>query len=178
MIEVYLRLAAIFFKIGLFTVGGGYAMLPLIQEETTHYGWLTIGEFADIIAISEMTPGPIAVNTATFVGYRVGGVLGSVVATIAVALPSLLIVVLISKFLSRFSSSPVTEWVFKYLRPAVVGLIASAALFLGQSTLFPGWDIDFRATLITVVVGFGLFKFKLHPIWALLGAGLMGLVLF
>ncbi len=178
MIELLLLLGGAFFQIGLFTIGGGYAMLPLIQQATARHGWLTASEFTDILAISEMTPGPIAINAATFVGYRVAGVWGSAVATISVALPSLILVIIISKFLSRFRSNAVVDAIFKILRPTVVGLIAAAAFLLGTSTLFPGWHADFKAIGIALVVGFGLFKFKIHPIWALLAAGLMGVLLF
>ena len=99
---IYLELLFKFFRIGLFTIGGGYAMLPLMQHEIEINNWITSQEFVDIIAIAEMTPGPIAINAATFIGYRVGGVLGSVVATTAVVLPSLLIILLLSRILARY----------------------------------------------------------------------------
>ena len=129
-----------FFKIGLFTFGGGYAMISLIQGEVVNrYHWLTSGLFTDIVAISQMTPGPIGIISATYVGYTcvvIAGyghgwaVLGSVTATFAVVLPSFILMLLISKFLMKFKNHPVGEHVFQGLRPAVVGLLAAAALLL------------------------------------------------
>ena len=112
----YLRLMGVFFKIGLLTIGGGYAMLPLIQREIIDRGWLTAREFVHIITIAEMTPGPIAINAATFVGYRLAGVKGSVLTTTAISLPSLLIILAVSKFLTHFEDHPTVQKVFYGLR--------------------------------------------------------------
>ena len=135
-------LIASFFKIGLFTFGGGYAMLSMIQGEVvTRYGWLTSQEFTDIVAISQMTPGPIGINSATYVGYTTiaahygtsMGVLGSCIATFAVVLPSFILMLTISKFFLKYQKHPAVEAVFSGLRPAVVGLLASAALEIGRA---------------------------------------------
>ena len=137
---LYVKLFYSFFKIGLFGFGGGYAMISLIQGEVVNrYHWLTSGQFTDIVAISQMTPGPIGINSATYVGYtsvvNAGyghgwAVLGSVTATFAVVLPSFILMLLISRFLMKFKNHPVVEHVFQGLRPAVVGLLAAAALLL------------------------------------------------
>lgn len=133
---VFLQLFYTFFKIGLFGFGGGYAMLSMIQGEVvTRYGWLTAQEFTDIVAISQMTPGPIGINSATYVGYTTiadcygtsYGILGSIIATFAVVLPSFLLMLTISKFFLKYQKHPSVEAVFSGLRPAVVGLLASAA---------------------------------------------------
>lgn len=140
MIALYLKLFWTFFKIGLFGFGGGYAMISMIQGEVvTNYHWLTPGQFTDIVAISQSTPGPIGINSATYVGYSsvvnagfdpLFGVIGSAVATFAVVLPSFVLMLLISKFLMKYKNHPYVENVFKGLRPAVVGLLAAAALLL------------------------------------------------
>jgi len=121
-VENLIKLFISFFKIGAFSFGGGYAMLPLIKEEIIDvHGWLTNTEFIDIIAISEMTPGPIAINSATFLGYKVAGVLGSVVATIAVVLPSFIVMSILYHFIVKFKNTPYLEWVFSGIRPVVLG---------------------------------------------------------
>lgn len=140
MIILFLRLFWTFFLIGLFGFGGGYAMISMIQGEVvSHYHWLTTGEFTDIVAISQSTPGPIGINSATYVGYssvvnagysHAWGVLGSFIASFAVVLPSFVLMVLISKFLMKYRHHPSVEHVFQGLRPAVVGLLAAAALLL------------------------------------------------
>ncbi len=129
---IYLQLFYTFFKIGLFGFGGGYAMLSMIQGEVvTRYGWVSSQEFTDIVAISQMTPGPIGINAATYVGFTsTGSVWGSIIATFAVVLPSFILMLTISKFFLRYQKHPVVESIFDGLRPAVVGLLASAALVL------------------------------------------------
>ena len=126
---IYLQLFYTFFKIGLFGFGGGYAMLSMIQGEVvTRYGWVSSQEFTDIVAISQMTPGPIGINAATYVGFTsTGSVVGSVIATFAVVLPSFILMLTISKFFLKYQKHPVVESIFSGLRPAVVGLLASAA---------------------------------------------------
>src|SRR5699024_9078016 len=120
---ILLKLFLSFFKIGAFTFGGGYAMIPLIQKEViTNQQWLTTREFIDIIAVAEMTPGPIAINSATFLGYKVSGVFGSVVATLGVVLPSFIVIGIIFYFLSKFRESSNVEQAFKGIRPVVLGL--------------------------------------------------------
>ena len=127
---IFLQLFYTFFKIGLFGFGGGYAMLSMIQGEVvTRYEWLTAQEFTDIVAISQMTPGPIGINAATYVGYTAtGSVFGSIIATFAVVFPSFILMLTISKFFLKYQKHPVVEAVLSGLRHAVVSLLASAAL--------------------------------------------------
>ncbi|MDD3335027.1 MAG: chromate transporter, partial [Eubacteriales bacterium] len=126
---IYLELFWSMFQIGLFSVGGGYVAIPLIQHQIVElHGWLTATEFTDIITIAEMTPGPIAINSATFVGIRVGGMLGALVSTFACVLPSCVIVVLLAKLYYRYRNLNAIQYVLEGLRPAVVAMIASAGL--------------------------------------------------
>lgn len=171
---IYLKLFLSFFKIGAFSFGGGYAMLPLIQEEIIDiHGWLTGQEFIDVIAISQMTPGPIAINSATFLGYKVGGVLGSVIATIAVVFPSFIIMLTIVHFFNKFKDSPYVIWAFKGIRPVVLGLIASAGVAVAMDTY-----VDLKSILISVGIFLLLTYKKLHPILAVVLAGVLGVILF
>lgn len=163
-----------FFKIGAFSFGGGYAMFPLIEKEIiSGHRWISSREFVDIIAISEVTPGPIAVNSATFLGYRVGGVLGSAVATLGVILPSFIVMSLIFHFVSRFKDSEYSGWVFGGIRPVVLGLIASAA-FSVAGTAF----VDIKSVVIAILL-FYLVTFRnLNPIKAIVLAAGLGIILY
>ena len=173
--NIYVKLVIAYLKIGLFGFGGGYAMLSLIQKEIVQSGWITNNMFTDIVAISQMTPGPIGINSATYVGYVVtGNVWGSILATLTVVLPSFLLVLYASHFLRRHKDSPVIKGIFMGLRPVVVGLIASAALLLMNEENF----IDYKSYLI-FAVAFGLtWKFKIHPILMIVLAGMAGLMLY
>ena len=173
---IYLQLFWTYCKIGLFGFGGGYAMLSLIQNEVVEkHAWLTAGEFTDIVAISQMTPGPIGINSATYIGYTVtGSVLGSVIATFAVCLPSFIIVLLIARAYKKFSSNRWVNYALLGLRPVVVGLIASAALLLMNQENF----IDYKSIII-FATAFILTKFlKIHPILMIVLAGISGLLLY
>lgn len=189
---LYLQLFYTFFKIGLFGFGGGYAMLSMIQGEVvTRYGWLTAQEFTDIVAISQMTPGPIGINSATYVGYtsliNAGyspwmGILGSITATLAVVLPSFILMLTISKFFLKYQKHPKVEAVFSGLRPAVVGLLASAALVLMNAENFssPSQDAySFIVSCLIFLVAFvGTRKYKLNPIGMIVACGIAGLILY
>lgn len=181
-----------FLKIGLFSFGGGYGMLSVIQGEVvTRHAWLTSSEFTDIVAISQMTPGPIGINSATYVGYTAVlnsgaaewlAVIGSIVASFAVMLPSIVLMLLISRFFIKYSKHPDVEAVFKALRPTVVGLIASAALLLMTEENF-GSPVDsplqFWVSVALFVVAFVAMKFfKASPILILLLAGAFGGVFY
>ncbi|MDR1180058.1 MAG: chromate transporter, partial [Spirochaetales bacterium] len=131
MISV-LQLVWSFFKIGLFSYGGGYAMVPMMQSEIVSHNWIPIREFADIVAISQMTPGPIAVNAATYIGYRVAGIFGSAAATLGVTLPSFILVILVTHFLQKFKESHTVNSILTGIRPATVGLIAAAVIFFAR----------------------------------------------
>lgn len=173
---IYLQLFYTYFKIGLFGFGGGYAMLSLIQHEVVEkYGWLTSAEFADVVAISQMTPGPIGINSATYIGYSVtGSVWGSALATFSVCLPSFIIVLLIAHFYTKFRNNKYVNYAFTGIRPVTVGLIASAALLLMNPENF----VDYKSILI-FAVSFVLVMFaKIHPILMILLAGISGLFLY
>ncbi len=173
---IYLQLFITYFKIGLFGFGGGYAMLSLIQHEVVdQYGWITQQEFTDIVAISQMTPGPIGINSATYIGYTVtDSVFGSLVATFAVCLPSFIIVLAIARVFTKFKDNQYVEDAFKGLRPATVGLIAAAALLLMNPENF----IDYKSIII-FGASFALTMFcKVHPILMIVIAGLAGLLLY
>jgi len=173
---VYWQLFWTYCKIGLFGFGGGYAMLSLIQNEVVEkHGWLSGGEFTDIVAISQMTPGPIGINSATYIGYTVtGNVLGSIVASFAVCLPSFIIVLLIAKAFQKFRSNKWVNYAFLGLRPVTVGLIASATLLLMNKENFT----DYKSFII-FAVAFVLTKYyKVHPILMILLAGLSGLLIY
>ena len=195
---LFLQLFGTFFVIGLFTFGGGYAMISLIQAQvvTTH-GWLTESGFADIVAISQMTPGPIGINTATYVGYDVLlqsggspllGVLGSATATFALMLPSFILVLLIVRFYTQFRRNRVFEGVLSVLRPAVVGLIGAAAVLLVVSTDWVGLTpvfsivrdniVDWKSWLLLGGAFAATYWGKVNPILVILAGGLLGLLLY
>jgi chromate transporter len=156
MIENYLKLVWAYLKIGLFGFGGGYAMLSLIQREVVDSGWITSQMFTDIVAISQMTPGPIGINSATYIGYVVtGSVLGSLVTTLTVVLPPFILTLIAAHYIERHKQSPFIKGAFMGLRPVVVGLIASAALLLmifltaSMSAFVPSWAVAVALTPIS-----------------------------
>jgi len=133
--NIYLDLFVTFFKMGLFTFGGGYAMLPLIQSEVAAHGWLEVEEIVNFVAISESTPGPFAINMATFIGMNQGGVLGAAVATLGVVMPSFIIILLVAHFFEKFKNSHVMKGLMTGLRPAAVGLIGAAVITMAYTVL-------------------------------------------
>lgn len=185
---IYMQLLTSFMKIGLFSFGGGYAMIPLIQKEIESHGWLSASEFVDIIAIAEMTPGPIAVNSATFVGYRAAGILGGLIATIGVAIPSLVLILIVSKYFFKFQNHPLNKMLFYGIRPVIVGLIFTAAVFVAQTAFFkegatfdlnslmasPFSIVDLKSVIIFAFTLIGLIKFKINPILIIILSGLLG----
>lgn len=192
MILLFLQLFWTFFKIGLFGFGGGYAMISMIQGSVvTDYRWMTNGQFTDIVAVSQMTPGPIGINSATYVGYTsvvnagydpVWGVVGSVISTFAVVLPSFILMLLISKFLMKFKENPMVESVFSLLRPAVVGLLIAAALCLMTPENFSSPSLNPWQFWLSV----GLFLFtliaqkvyKMSPVLLICVSAVAGIILF
>jgi len=181
---LYLQLFYTFFKIGLFGFGGGYAMLSMIQGETvTRYGWLTPQEFTDIIAISQMTPGPIGINSATYVGFiATGSVWGSIIATFAVVLPSFILMLTISRFFLKYQKHPLVEAVFSGLRPAVVGLLAAATLVLMNSENFSSPNenpFNFTISCLLFLLTFiGTHRYKINPIVMIILCGISGALLY
>jgi len=181
---IYLQLFYTFFKIGLFGFGGGYAMLSMIQGEVvTRYDWVSTQEFTDIVAISQSTPGPIGINAATYVGFTAtGSIWGSVIATFAVVLPSFILMLTISKFFLKYQKHPVVESIFNGLRPAVVGLLASAALVLMNVENFGSPTEDTYSFVISIIIFLiafiGTRKYKANPILMIIACGIAGLLLY
>ena len=181
---IYWQLILVYLKIGMFGFGGGYAMLSLIQYEVVdHYHWLTLQQFTDVVAISQMTPGPIGINAATYVGFTsTGSIWGSVIATFAVVLPSFILMLTISKFFLKYQKHPAVESVFSGLRPAVVGLLASAALVLMNTENFGSPTKDTYTFVISVIIFLVAFigtkKYKANPILMIIACGIAGLILY
>ena len=198
MIALLAQLFLTFFLIGMFTFGGGYAMLSLIQAEVVvKHAWLSESMFADIVAISQMTPGPIGINCATYVGYDVlttsgaghlMGIVGSLTATLAIMLPSFIIVLLLVRFYNRVKGSPMFEGVMSVIRPAVVGLIGAAAIVLmfkvDWNGLIPSLHVveenfpDWKSWCLFAAAFLASFKFKVNPILLIVLSGVMGLLLY
>ncbi len=173
---IYLELFFTFFKIGLFGFGGGYGMLSLIQHEVVErHSWISATEFTDIVAISQMTPGPIGINSATYIGYSAThSIAGSCVATLAVMLPSFIIILTLCHFFAKFKNNCDVQNIMSGLRPAVVGLIAAAALLLMNTENFTDY-----LSWVFFGVAFVLNKyFKAHPILIIILAGLAGWVVY
>jgi len=195
---IYIMLMWTFFKIGLFSFGGGYAMIPLIQSEIEVHGWVEAQEFADIVAISQMTPGPIAVNAATYIGFKTAGVLGSAFATLGVSLPSFILITIVAKFVEKFKESTFFESVLRGIRPVTIGLISSAVIFFAEMSIFKdelpfdrlrgifvgsfmnpleGIQIVPGALAICIIILIAVKRFKMNPILAVICSGILGIVL-
>lgn len=169
-----------FAKIGALSIGGGLAMVPFIQDEViVAHAWMTHSEFNNILAISNMTPGPIAVNSATYVGYKVGGFWGSVAATVGVALPSFIMILLIATFFIKLYEKKTVKNMFRGLRPAVVGLIAVFAI---KSIITDVWDfnsaINIKPVLIYLVSFVSLFHKKVDPMYVIIASAIVGILIF
>ena len=177
--SIYLKLIWAYLKIGLFGFGGGYAMLSLIQREVVDSGWISSTTFTDIVAISQMTPGPIGINCATYAGYlATGGVLGSLVATVAVVLPSFIIMLIVAKMLAKFKNNVYVEGALRGLRPVVVGLIAAAALLLMNEENFGEHCADYVSWLIFAVAFVAVKFLKINPILMIVLAAVAGLIIY
>ncbi len=175
--NIYLQLIWAYFKISIFGFGGGYAMLSLIRHEIMGPGWITEQMFTDIVAISQMTPGPIGINSATYIGYTATGntVLGAIIATTAVVLPSFFLVLFTSRFIQRHKDSAIIKGIFAGLRPVVVGLIGSAALLLMNRENFQ----ELWSSITICVVAFILaYFYKLHPILIVTLAAIAGYLIY
>lgn len=188
---IYLRLIWSYLKIGFFGFGGGYAMLALIENEIVTPGWITEQMFTDIVAISQMTPGPIGINSATYIGYvapmassamlnhPVFGILGSLLCTLVVVLPSFVLVRYTGHYIARHRNSVALKGIFSGLRPVVIGLIASAALLMMNGANFGTTATDVTKSIALCVAALALTLFtKIHPIILIILAGIAGLILF
>jgi chromate transporter len=175
-----------FFQVGLFSFGGGYAALPLIQQQVLEFhSWLTPTEFMDILTISQMTPGPIAINTSTFVGTKVAGIPGAITATVGCVTPSCIIVLILATLYYKYKGLSMVQGIIKGLRPAVVALIASAGLSILLTALFNKnlfqvrlADLNWIAAAIFLSSLFLLRKFKMNPIHVMLLAGIAGVIIY
>lgn len=171
---ILLQLLVSFFTVGFFSYGGGYAMIPLIEREIVQrQQWLSAREFLDILAIAEITPGPVAINSATFVGYRMAGVLGSVMATLGVVLPSLLVIGILSFLYIKYQGAPWLKAAFAAIRPMVVVLILMAAINIGTRTIYDTYSTVVAATALVLML-----KTRVNPILLLVLSGVVGVVLF
>ncbi len=184
----YLLLFLEFFKIGLFAVGGGLASIPFLYDLAEKYAWFTKKDVVDMVAISESTPGPIGLNMATYVGYTTAGPIGSIISSIGAIIPGIIIVLIVSKVLTQFHDNKYVTSAFYAIRPAVTALIAVACLEVLKVSVL-NWDvftiandltqlIDYKATVLFVVVLFLVFKFKKHPVYYIAGCALIGIFLF
>ena len=173
---IYIQLFYTFFIVGLFTFGGGYAMLSLIQNEVVvNHAWITAQEFTDMVAISQMTPGPIGINSATYVGYAVtGNIFGSLLATIAVSLPSFIIILSICRIYEKFKKSNVFASLMKTLRPVVIGMIGAAAGILVTKENF----IDWTSWILFAGAFIGAQWLKINPILLIIAGGVIGYIIY
>ncbi|MBW6410427.1 chromate transporter [Clostridium weizhouense] len=169
---ILIKLFLAFLKIGTFSFGGGYAMIPFIQKEIIdNNGWLTVNNFMDIIGISQMTPGPVAINSATFVGFKVAGVMGSLFATIGVMTTSFVLVSIVSRTLNKFKDSTVLKAALLGMRPILIALILQAFFNLAKEAY-----IDIKSVVITLIISGMLLSKKIHPIISIVFSGILGII--
>lgn len=170
--RTYMEMFIIFFKIGAFTIGGGYAMLPLIEREIVDKkSWIEKEEYLDMIALAQSSPGPIAVNTSVFVGYKIGGGLGVLATTLGAVLPSFLIILLVASFFVGLQDNPIVERVFKGIRPAVVALIAAPVIRMGKDA-----KINKKTVIIPIVVAILVGFLKVTAIIVIIISALLGVI--
>lgn len=171
---ILLKLFISFFKVGVFGFGGGYAMLPLIEREmVTNNHWLNYREFIDIIAISQMTPGPIAINSATFVGYKMAGFAGSCIATIGVVSFSFVLVSIATHYVEKFKDSKALKSILLGMKPALIGLILAAFVSLAKESY-----TDATSLIIGAIAAVFLFSKKVHPIIVIVLSGILGIIFY
>lgn len=170
-----IQLFVLFFRIGLFSFGGGLAMLPLIFQSVSSFHIMDRQTFSDLVALSQVTPGPVAVNAATFVGLKNAGIAGAAVATLGVSLPSFLIMLAVMRVMDRYYHSLAVQGMLRGIRPVVVGLIAAAGVMVAETTFSFAWNAEnllMAGIAVTVAVLSG--KTRIHPVWMMLAAGAVG----
>lgn len=190
---IYLDLFLTFLKISFFNFGGGYAMISIIQNELISNQWLTSSEFANIIAISQITPGALAINSATFVGFSVAGVLGAFVATAAIPMPSLFFSIIISQQLQKFKDNPIVKGIFYGIRPVVIGLIINAVILVAETSILqtelskgmlsnlfkhPLQVINIGSIIILCLIIIAAVKYKVNSIQIIIGSAILGVIVF
>ena len=181
--SIYLHLFLTFLSIGAFTFGGGYAMLPLIQKAVLDNQWLTEEAIVNFIAVSESTPGPFAINIATYVGMETGGFLGAICSTLGVVTPSLVIILIVARIYKQFQESEIVKGCMSGLRPTVIGLIGAAVLTIGKTVFFPDGfavaNIDLYNMIVSLIICaigiFLIFKKKVHPIILIVVSAILGI---
>lgn len=184
---IYWKLLLSFLQVGLFSFGGGYGILPVIQQQVvTQNHWLTMKEFTDVVTISQMTPGPIALNASTFVGMKMAGIMGAVVATFGCAFPTAVLALIVGHYYYKYREMTLVKGIFEGLRPAIVSLIASAGMSILFLSLFNTEvftlgvlsHIDWKAVFMFIISLFVLRKWKTNPIYIMLGCGAAGAVVY
>ena len=179
---ILLDLFLTFLKIGAFTFGGGYAMFPLIQEAVLEHGWLSEELLIDFVAISESSPGPFAVNIATYIGSEVGGVLGSILATLGVVLPSFIIILIVAKFFTKFKDNKYIKGIMSGLKPCVIGLIGSAVISMALTVFVPNGfknmviNSELIISIVVFLISMLLVSKKKHPIMVIVVSAILGIV--
>ena len=170
LIDLFLK----FMKIGAFSYGGGYTALSLIEREIVHNSnYLTTDEFLDVLALSQITPGPVGINASTYVGYKIMGLSGAIVATIAVVIISFILVIIVAHYFLKFRDSKIIESILLGLKPAIIGMILTVTYKLGIKTIR-----DYKDILIISLVLISVTKLKVHPIVAIFGSVLIGLAIY
>ncbi len=175
-----------FIKIGAFTYGGGLAMIPLLRSVAIQHAWLTNAEFANLIAIAQSTPGPIAINMATFIGFQQYGIYGALLASIAVILPASLMALIIARFLNHFNEHPVVKATLLGLKAAVIGLLATAtlqvalvSLYIDQGSVLNVFEgLELKAVALFLFFIWMIYKYKKHPIYYIVLAGILGNIIW
>ena len=171
---IMIKLFAVFAKIGAFSFGGGYAMLPFIYKElVVKNGWITLKEYSDIIAISQMTPGAVAISYASFIGYKFGNIPGCIAASLGVILPSFIMILLIASIFRKIYEKDIVKAIFRGIRPGTLGLLVAAAYTITTSNV-----MDIKGSIIFVVALLALLIKKIDPIYVLLTAGLAGIIFY
>ena len=178
--NLYLDLFLTFFRIGAFTFGGGYAMLPMVEQEVMAHQWMSLDELVNFIAVSESTPGSFAVNVSTYIGTVTGGIAGAVCATLGVVTPSFLIILIVAKSYDAFRKSTAVQGVMAGLRPAVVGLIGAALISVGKTVFFPDSSLKLGSFLLSAgIFGLSVYlirKKKVSPIPVILIGAVIGII--
>lgn len=178
---IYLQLFWVYLKIGLLGFGGGYAMLSMIQFEVVEkHAWMTTSEFADVVALSQMTPGPISINCATYVGYQVGGIFGSLLASFSIVLPSLILLYFVLRYLFKHKDNFIIKTTLKNMKPFIAGLIFAAAMLMMNKATFSDFGLGENnvSVIICAVTFIAIFFFKVNPMIMIVLSGVAGLMFF